>query len=204
MKQKRPHAHYGGSSKWNPFSNNPWQKRTCHKNKECRCRRWPLVLQEQPQQSLHPHQKSPSACTTLKLGGTRRGLSSNSTYLQPLITWALTNHYLIGPSARIVPKPGNSRQFQSSRRKVNEEWAFTQREMTFGQKVKTIGSRPAPKRYMPGAGATQDKEQYGIILCLKGFCETCSSSRGAFVCHWCSDREESALTGAISAAIQLS
>ena len=52
------------------------------KTKECRCRSRPLapnfnVAGSSPQQSmiqterLHPHQKSPSTCTTLKLGGTR-------------------------------------------------------------------------------------------------------------------------------------
>ena len=50
---------------------------------------------KQPQKShhlnrkAHSHQKSPSACTTLKLGGARGGLSSKPTYIT-----MLAPHYL--------------------------------------------------------------------------------------------------------------
>ena len=60
------------------------------KTKECRCRSRPLAPNFNVAGSsrnkamiqterLHPHQKSPSTCTTLKLGGARGGLSSNPT-----------------------------------------------------------------------------------------------------------------------------
>ena len=89
--------YYGGPSEAEPFfpttrgpKNSPAtldrNAPAMFKNEECRCRRRPLAPQflccwKQPQQSLHPHQKSPSACTTLKLGGARGGLSSNPTYI---------------------------------------------------------------------------------------------------------------------------
>ena len=83
--------------RWNPFFQQLADPKTAlqpltemhppmFKNEECRSRRrTPAPLFQccwkQPQQSLHPHQKSPSACTTLKVGGAWGGLSSNPTYI---------------------------------------------------------------------------------------------------------------------------
>ena len=101
---------YGGPSKAEPFFQQLADPKTAlqsltemhlsmFKKEECHCSR-PLVPQfqccwKQPQKSHHPnrkahsHQKSPSACTTLKLGGARGGLSPKPTYIT-----MLAPHYL--------------------------------------------------------------------------------------------------------------
>ena len=142
------------SPRRNRFSNNirtqkqpcnPWQKCTClcsRRKNAIAADPLPPLFQcclKQPQKSHHPnrkahsHQKSPSACTTLKLGGRGEACHPNRPTLQCwlLITQALSNRYPIGPSAKRanISKTRQKSQFQSSGREINEEWAFTHMEV---------------------------------------------------------------------------